>query len=450
MTSFFGSGKCLIMWYEILYRVLSIINYVVVGIFAFLLLVQLIEILASLFHKKIKYPKSEKKARIAYIIPAHNESDVIFSSVDDLIKTQNYPRDLFDVYVVADNCTDNTAELARQAGAKVLIHNDPDPSHHMALFPLNYGIDYILKNDIEAELIIHLDADNHICHDFSSLMNDAYQSGVDFARPYEGGINGTQNFFTKACCYFYAFDSRFGGRGKEVLHLGAHINGAGATMSRRLLLKTGGYDPVSMSDDTEFCFNRLLEGVHGHMVEEAVVYEDMPSSGSDTVSRNARIGKGNKILFKTKLKKMIPLFFKTGDVTLLETFFTYIWLFVGAPILGWMVPYYIYFFTFSAFAMNGAIELSMFSALYFHNALWITIWIWVGVIAFLYLIFGFVQVLIFALQDYDKFGAKKKSEFISMVLLFPAYLFVYGFSIMAGMMKKGSGWGKVKRNPNKK
>lgn len=438
------------MWYEILYRILSIINYVVVILFVFLLLIQIVEILAALFHKKIKYPKAEKKARVAYLIPAHNEADVIYSTVEDIFRSQKYPRDLFEVYVVADNCTDDTAELARKAGAKVLIHQDPDPAHHMALYPLQYGVDYILKQDEKAELIIHLDADNHICPEFSSLMNDAYQSGVDFARPYEGGTNGTQNFFTKACSYFYAFDSRFGGRGKEVLHLAAHVNGAGATMSRRLLLKTGGYDPVSISDDTEFCFNRLLEGTHAHMVEEAVVYEDMPSSGSDTAARNARIGKGNKILFKTKLRKMIPLFFRTGDFSLLETFFTYTWLFVGAPILGWMVPYYLYFFLFAGFAMNDAFSLTMFSTSYFQTALWTTVWIWVGVILFLYFLFGFVQVLVFVLQDYDKFGAKKRSEFISMVLLFPAYLFVYGFSVMAGMLKKGSGWGQAKRNPKQK
>ena len=55
------------MWYEIVYRVLSILSYAVLIFFAIPLLMQLIEIFASLFHKKITYPVSEKKARIAYI-----------------------------------------------------------------------------------------------------------------------------------------------------------------------------------------------------------------------------------------------------------------------------------------------------------------------------------------------------------------------------------------------
>ena len=184
------------MWYEIIYRVLSILNYVAIVLFGVPLLLQIIEVLVSLFHKKVKFPKSDKKARIAYLIPARNEEDVIFDSVDDLIKTQKYPRELFDVYVVANNCTDETAERAKKAGAIVLILDDPAPGHHMAAYPLKYGVDYILKNYPTAELIIHLDADNHINHEFSSLMNDAYLSGVDFARPFECGLNGPQNFFT--------------------------------------------------------------------------------------------------------------------------------------------------------------------------------------------------------------------------------------------------------------
>lgn len=433
------------MWYEVLYRVLSIINYVAIVLFGLPLLLQIVEVFASLFHRKIKYPKADKKARIAYLIPACNEADVIFDTVADLLATQDYPRELIDVYVIANNCKDDTYELAKKAGAIALKLDDPDPAHHMAAYPLAYGVDYILKSDPAAELIIHLDADNHINRAFSSLMNDAYQSGVDFARPYEGGLNGTQNFFTKACCYFYAFDSRFGGRGKEALRLSAHVNGAGATMSRRMLLETGGYDCHTISDDTEFSFNRILEGRKAHMVEEAVVYEDMPSSGSVTAGRNARIAKGNKILFKTKTWKMLPLFFKTGNFSLLETFFTYIWLFIGGPMFIWIFSYYLYFFLFAGFAMSGAFELKMFSEAYFSTVFWNTVWSFAGVLGVLYLLFGVVQVLIFALKEYDKFGAKSRFEFIPMVFLFPLYLIVYGFSMMAPPKKK-AGWAKVKRN----
>src|SRR5699024_9056591 len=265
------------MWHEILFRVLSIVNYVVLIIVAIPVLLQVLYIVLGFLPKKT-YPKSEKKGRIAYLIPAHNEADVIYGTVKDLLEGQDYPREKFDVFVVAHNCTDDTAELAEKAGAKVLVLNDPDPAHRMALYPLKHGVQHLigLTGEEAYDFIVHLDADNRINPEFSSLMNDAYQAGVDFARPYEGALNGTQNFYTKASAMMYAFDSRYGSRVRERLHLAAHVNGSGAMMSVRMLKETGGYDCETMCDDAEFNMKRMFDGHKGHYVEDAVVYEDMP------------------------------------------------------------------------------------------------------------------------------------------------------------------------------
>ncbi|MBR1890711.1 MAG: glycosyltransferase family 2 protein [Clostridia bacterium] len=434
------------MWYEILYRVLSIINYVILVIVALPLLMEIFEIVFALCCKKKTYPKSDKKAKIAFIIPAHNEADVIFDTVKDALASQDYPKELFDVYVVAHNCTDNTADLAREAGAKVLVLDDPDPSHRMALYPIKHGIDYVLKNDPEVEMFIHLDADNHMNKEFSSLMNDAYQSGVDFARPYEGAINGPQNFFTRACAIFYAIDSRFLARARERLHLAAHINGSGAMMSRKLLLETGGYDCNSISDDTEFCFNRILEGRKGHFVEDAVVFEDLPSSGKDTAGRNKRIIDGNKKLFKTKLVKMIPAFFKTGNFSFVETFFTYIWLYISPIVFTWLPLYYIYFFTFGHFASIGALDLTIYTPEYFSTIIWVSVALFVAVFGIAIILFGVVSSFVIAFHDYKKYGAKNRRELMNLTYLFLAYMIFYAFSLMFGGMTKKKKWQKVTRN----
>ena len=435
------------MWYEILYRILSIINYAVLIVVAIPLLLVIFEIILSLILRKKKYPKSDKKAKIAYLIPAYNESDVIYDTVKDALENQDYPKELFDVFVIANNCTDNTAELARKAGAKVLVLDDPDPTHHKALYPIKYGIDYILNNLPDVEMIIHLDADNHMNKEFSSLMNDAYQSGVDFARPYEGAINAPQNFYTKACAIFYAIDSRFLARARERMHLAAHINGSGAMMSRRLLLETGGYDCVSISDDTEFCFNRILEGKKGHFVEDAVVFEDLPSTRRDTVNRNKRIMEGNKGLLKHKLTRMVPRFFKTGDFSYIETILTYIWLFISTIVFTWLPLYYIYFFIFGGFAKEGMIELSMFSQEYFNTMFWVSVWGYACLFVIAILLFGVVTSLVISLQDYKKYGAKKKSELIDLCFLFIFYFILYSFTIaFSGSSKKNKTWEKVKRN----
>ena len=434
------------MWYEVLYRVLSIVNYIVLIIIGLPLLIQIFNVLFCWVKKKT-YPKSDKKCRIAYLLPAHNESKVIFDSVKDLLDNQDYDKNKYDVFVVADNCTDKTAELAKQAGAIVLIHNDPDPSHHMALYPLKYGINHILKLD-KYDLVVHLDADNHVCKDYSSLMNDAYQCGHDFLRPYEGSINGPKNFFTKACTMFYSFDSRYGSRMRERLGVSAHVNGGGAVMSTRMLKETGGYDCHTISDDAEFCFNRILEGRKAHFVEDAVVYEEMPETFKDTVNRNMRIGSGGIKLLKSKLWKMFFGFFKTGRLSYMEMFLTYIFLFITPLLCIWMPLFYIYNFVFLGLIENGVIQVGfLYSNAYYHVLLWNTILSIIGVVGGLFILFGFVQAFLLVILDYKKLGAKKRSEMIDAGLLFPAYLFVYAVTICIGTLSKPK-WKDQGRNIN--
>lgn len=431
------------MWYEYLYQVLSIINYVVLFIIGVPLLVQILYVLFAWVKKK-KFPKSDKLARIAFIIPAYNEESVIYDTVKDALDNQDYPKELFDVYVVADNCTDNTAKLAEQAGAKVMIHNDPDPAHHMALYPLKYGIDKLLEMD-KYDLIVHLDADNHMNKEFSRLMNDAYQSGVDFARPYEGALNATQNFYTKACTLFYTFDSRYGSRVRERLNIAAHINGSGATMSTKMLKACGGYDSKTISDDAEFNFNRMLEGYKGHYVEDAIVYEDMPSSFKDTLNRNKRIYNGGVKLLKTKLLTMLGKFFTTGRISYIEMFMSYIFIFLTFILCTWIPLYYIFDFTFVSLAAYGHIEISLMDVSYYQSVLWNTIYIMTGILLSLFLFFGIIQGLVLVLIDYKKMGAKSPKELISAALLFPCFLFVYVVTLCMGAFSK-PGWNKIKRN----
>ena len=98
-------------WWDTLYNVLNTINVVILYVIGVPFFLQLIYMLLFWIPKK-KFPKSDKINRIAIVIPAHNEEDVIYDTVKDVIDNQDYPRDMYDIYVIADNCTDNTIKLA--------------------------------------------------------------------------------------------------------------------------------------------------------------------------------------------------------------------------------------------------------------------------------------------------------------------------------------------------
>lgn len=438
------------MRYEILYIILKIINYIILIWFLIIpLIIQLINVFFC-WVKKRTYPKSKKNGRVAFLFPVKDEGDIIYSTVKDIFEVSNYPKELIDVYVVAHNCSDNTIEEATKAGAIVLPYIDEDPNHRKAAYPIKYGCEYIMNSDKNYDFILRLDADNHINSEFINLMNDAFQSGVDFARPYEGSLNSTKNFYTKACTLFYCFDSRYGSRVREKLNLGAHVNGSGSMLSLRMLKKCGGYDVSTISDDAEFCFNRLLDGIKGRFVEDAVVYEDMPASFKDTVNRNKRIAAGSKKLFKEKLNKMFFKFFKTGEVSFLEVYFTYIFNYTSAVIPIWLPLFYIYDLLFSYFAGHGYLTLSIISKEYFYYSFINTIISFISIGLILVLIFGILQAVLVVLLDYKKLGAKKRSELLGAAFLFPVFLVFYAATICAGIFSKKVGHNKISRSSGKK
>ena len=434
------------MWYEILYRTLSIINYIVLIVLSIPILVQVFYIITC-FVKKTTFPKSDKKAKVAFLIPAHNESSVIYNTVRNLFEKQKYSKELFDVFVVADNCTDDTAQLAKNAGAIVLIREDKDPNHRAALYPLKYGVDEILKSKNNYDLVVHLDADNLINDEFLNLINDCYQCGNDFIRPYEGSTNGPQNFFSAGNSLFYCFDSRFGSRVRERLHLSAHVNGAGAVMSTKMLRECGGYDCVTKSDDAEFLFNRMLDGVKPRFVEDAIVYEDMPSSFHDTAIRNKRMANGAGKLFKSKWKDLLKMFFKTKDFSYLEIMSLYFLNLINVFVCIWLPLFYVYFFTFLGLVAGGVIPVdNLFPQSYYVSTIWNTLIVAASIAVVLLLLFGFLMGFILSILDYEKMGANKRKQMVPYSFVVIPFLFVFAITFFAGGIKKDTKWEMVKRN----
>ena len=96
---------------------LTIANMIIGGLFFLCYFYQIVFIVIAYLKKGRKMPDAEPH-KIAVLIAARNEEKVITNLLDTLWH-QNYPREFFDVFLVADNCTDNTAGVARAAGAIV-------------------------------------------------------------------------------------------------------------------------------------------------------------------------------------------------------------------------------------------------------------------------------------------------------------------------------------------
>ncbi len=430
-------------WHAHLYNILNNINTVVLMIIGIPFILQFIYMFLFWLPKK-KFPKSEKQGRIAVIIPAHNEADVIEDTVKRLFDRQQYPRELYDVYVVAHNCDDDTATLAEQAGATVFVLNDPDPQHHRTAYAMQHGLQQIMATEINYDFVIRLDADNYVNDEFFSLMNDAFQAGCTIARPYESALNMTQNKFTKACGLYYTFDSRFSSRVRERLHIDAHVNGPGAMISYQIIQDIGGYDCTSITEDTEFCFKRMIQGQRCHFVEDAVVYEDLPSTFKDTFARNRRIAAGTLRLLGRYTPALLWNSIKQFRFSFIEQFLTYMFNIICVILCTWIPFFYVYdvaylwangLFTDSAATAAGLTAPGLFSQLQL-----------VGIILLvLFIVAGIGQGMLLVLLDYRKLGATKRRQLMDGALLFPAFTVVYCLTMALGAFMRPK-WQKVKRN----
>ena len=111
----------------------------------------------SLIKFKDKPLKVNKNHKFMAIIPAHNEENVVANLVKSL-KAQNYPKELFDIYVIADNCTDNTAKVAQDAGA--IVYERFDATRKTKGYAMQWFLKQKIEENADYDAFCVFDADN--------------------------------------------------------------------------------------------------------------------------------------------------------------------------------------------------------------------------------------------------------------------------------------------------
>lgn len=181
-----------------------------------------------------KYKKAKIFHKFAVLIPARNEASVIYDTIKN-IQNMNYPKDKYDIYVIADNCTDNTAELARNAGAYVLEHFDDNPKHKKVSYALQFFFDAMLKENKDYEAYVRFDADNLVHPDYITKMNDAFDSGVKLARGYNNSKNLTQNVVSGVSGLWYIRDCRFAAQCRSAFGVTQMAPGSGMMIAAEII-----------------------------------------------------------------------------------------------------------------------------------------------------------------------------------------------------------------------
>lgn len=228
-----------------------VFNMVIFLFFTVAFFYQIVYFLVGLKRGEINLPEAKKNHRYAFMIAAHNEELVIGQLVRS-IKEQDYPAELIDVYVVADACTDATADAARAAGAYVYERNDL--ARKGKSWALDMGFDNVLNEhgDDYYDAFIIFDADNLLSKDYVKQMNKVVDLGYLAATSYRNSKNFDSSWISSAYGIWFLREARFLNNARMMLGTGCAISGSGWMVSNKIIRSMHGWAFHTLTEDIQF------------------------------------------------------------------------------------------------------------------------------------------------------------------------------------------------------
>ena len=263
---------------------LYILREALVWIITIFWVYQMIVSLCSLVKLKDKPLKINKDHRFMAIIPAHNEEAVIANLIESL-KNQTYNKELYDIYVIADNCTDNTAKVAKEAGA--IVYERFDLTKKTKGYALNWFLKQKIEEDAPYDAFFVFDADNIVDKNFIKNMNKKLCQGEDVVQGYRDIKNPTDSWITAGYAIFYWTMHRFYHLARYNLGLSPLLNGTGF-MVRFDVVKPNGWDTETLTEDIEFSLKRIIAGKKLGWATDAIVYDEQPVGFKQSWSQRSR------------------------------------------------------------------------------------------------------------------------------------------------------------------
>lgn len=261
---------------------------------------QIVVSFCSLIKLKDKKLLIEKDHKFMAVIPAHNEESVIKNLVDSL-QEQDYPRELYDIYVIADNCNDNTAQIAKDAGAIVLKRFDEE--HKTKGFALNWFLQQKIEENADYDAMCVFDADNIVDKNFLKNMNKKLCQGEDIVQGYRDIKNPTDTWISSGYAIFYWMMHRFYHLARYNLGLSPLLNGTGF-MVKFDLLKPDGWQTETLTEDIEYSLINIASGRKLGWAVDAIVYDEQPTTFKASWSQRSRWSVGHLQCMKRYTKDL--------------------------------------------------------------------------------------------------------------------------------------------------
>jgi cellulose synthase/poly-beta-1,6-N-acetylglucosamine synthase-like glycosyltransferase len=271
-------------------------------------------LIMTLLSGRLKGPStSSQNLRFDVIIPAHNEAASIERTIASLLRV-SWPRDRFRVIAVADNCTDDTARIAKAAGADVLIRHDKEKRGK------GYALRYAFNSSRAeqwADAVVVVDADAEVSRNLLDAFAVRLEAGVQAVQAHYGVRNPMVSWRTRLITIAKGSFHIVRSRARERLGLSSGIRGNGWCVTHELLQQVP-YRAFSLTEDVEY---GIAIGLAGHRVafaEEAEANADMASGENTARQQRQRWERGRLHLIRSKALDLLVVAVKQRSATCLD------------------------------------------------------------------------------------------------------------------------------------
>ncbi len=227
----------------------------------------------------------------AVLIAARNEEAVIDQLIKS-IKEQIYPGELITVFVVADNCTDHTAAIAKGCGAVVYERSNP------VLIGKGYALDFLLTHiaqdypDDYFDGYFVFDADNVLEPDYIYEMNRVFSQGYKAVTGCRNSKNYGDNWISAGYGLWFLRESQSLNKARYILGTSCNISGTGFVFSNEIVKRMDGWKYYLLTEDLEFTADNVIKGEKIGYCENAVLYDEQPTGMAQSIRQRTRWCKG--------------------------------------------------------------------------------------------------------------------------------------------------------------
>jgi cellulose synthase/poly-beta-1,6-N-acetylglucosamine synthase-like glycosyltransferase len=224
------------------------------------------------------------------LVPAHNE-EMLISELIRSVRAAAYPQELIDLHVIADNCEDRTAEIARQKGVRVCQRQDPrNPGKGQALSWMLRRVDLELY-----DAVVFFDADNRVDRNFFAAANARLDLGVLCVQGQYGIANPNDSPFTRLLAVTYTLKNLLYNAGRDSLGLTVSLMGTGMVFDSSMLGEVG-WEAGSIAEDLEQTLLLAERGIFVGFERGAVVRAQESRGFGQAKSQRQRWASGRSAL----------------------------------------------------------------------------------------------------------------------------------------------------------